>query len=321
MIRNETTWLDAFALHDIQTMLIVAEVGGFRRASHVLGVGQSTVSRRIRKLEDEFGVSVFERRANGARLTNAGRQFATHARKLLDELGTVVEAAKGAGIAANGQLRIGLVGPIASGALRELLRVFIEEHDMVDLQFTNAGRGELFMRLSHRQLDVVISVGEPGRGIYDTLVLDREGIFVAVASDAAFAHRECLVWSDITDETFLVSEGEFGQDVHDLIVWNFSGLHTGVRVRRHCFSREGVMGLVGLGLGICLVTGSDFGLIFPNVTFVPIGNKNDRVPYYLSWCAQNDNPALRRFVSLARVRAKLTTGTDVAPSRIPDRLP
>lgn len=54
--------------------LVVAECLSFRRAARMLGVRQSTVSRRVRSLEDKLGVSLFERYAGGVRLTAAGTQ-------------------------------------------------------------------------------------------------------------------------------------------------------------------------------------------------------------------------------------------------------
>lgn len=60
---------------DLQTMLAVAEAGSFRKASQSLQVGQSAITRRVQKLENALGVSLFERRATGARLTVAGWSF------------------------------------------------------------------------------------------------------------------------------------------------------------------------------------------------------------------------------------------------------
>lgn len=51
--------------------LLVGEYLSFRRAARTLGVRQSAVSRRVRELEDELGVSLFERDRAGVRVTNS----------------------------------------------------------------------------------------------------------------------------------------------------------------------------------------------------------------------------------------------------------
>lgn len=64
------------------------------------------------------------------------------------------------------------------------------------------------------------------------------------------------------------------------------------------------MSLVGLGVGVSIVADHWRGVSYPNVTFVPIGEEGETVPFSLTWRPENDNPALRRFLSLARIEAK-----------------
>lgn len=64
------------------------------------------------------------------------------------------------------------------------------------------------------------------------------------------------------------------------------------------------MTLVGLGLGVSLVADHWRGVTYPNVSFVPIGDVNEKVPFSITWRPENDNPALRRFISLARIEAQ-----------------
>jgi len=51
-----------------------------------LHLGQSAVSRRVQKLEDLLGVSLFERRSTGARLTNAGSEFVACSSAIFENL-------------------------------------------------------------------------------------------------------------------------------------------------------------------------------------------------------------------------------------------
>lgn len=70
------------------------------------------------------------------------------------------------------------------------------------------------------------------------------------------------------------------------------------------------MTLVGLGQGVSLVADHWRGVTYPNVTFVPVGAPDERVPFSLSWVPENDNPALRRFISVASIVAQeVATGS------------
>jgi DNA-binding transcriptional LysR family regulator len=79
-----------------RTFLAVVAAGSFIRAAERLHVTQSTVSARIRALEDHLGCKLFVRNKAGATLTSAGRQFQKHAATLIR---TVEQARQDAGIA------------------------------------------------------------------------------------------------------------------------------------------------------------------------------------------------------------------------------
>jgi LysR family transcriptional regulator of abg operon len=62
-------------LHNFRDLLAVAELGSLRAAGRHLGIAQPVITRSIRELERELGVSLFERHAKGVRLTDMGKIF------------------------------------------------------------------------------------------------------------------------------------------------------------------------------------------------------------------------------------------------------
>ncbi|WP_372097726.1 LysR family transcriptional regulator [Tistrella mobilis] len=307
-------------LHDIEATLSVAETGSFRKAAGRMELGQSAVSRRVQRLEDLLGISLFERRPSGAQLTPAGACFALRVRFILDDLHEAAATASAAGAAKNGRLRIGVIASLSRGSLRRVFRNFLNAHENVDIYVMEASRGELLTQLSHRRLDLLVAAGEPDPEIGDGLLLAHEAIFLAVPSEHGWARRDQLRWDDVRDATFIVSALEPGPEIHDYILRRISDLGQKVHVHRHKLGREGIMTLVGLGLGVSLVADHWRGVAYPNVTFVPIGDEGESVPFSITWRPENDNPVLRRFLSLARVEAK-RNGALSAPSRTPDPSP
>src|SRR5215471_11539413 len=92
-------------------------VSEFSARGDVLGVRQSAVSRRVRELEDELGVSLFERHHAGVRVTNAGARFLQEARTALVQLDHAVKTAAAAGSGTVGRLSVGILSSIATGYL------------------------------------------------------------------------------------------------------------------------------------------------------------------------------------------------------------
>ena len=152
--------LPCLEFRDFEILLAVAEAGSFRGASRGLHMGQSAITRRVHKLEDVLGVSLFERRPTGARLTQAGVAFAAHARSVLNDLSAAIDAAHAAGIGGDGTLRVGLIASLSRGALRDVVAEYTSNHPDVEVGFVESERVELLTLLSHRQLDVVVASGE-----------------------------------------------------------------------------------------------------------------------------------------------------------------
>ncbi|MDF3813715.1 MULTISPECIES: hypothetical protein [Rhodopseudomonas] len=66
---------------------------------------------------------------------------------------------------------------------------------------------------------------------------------------------------------------------------------------------------MGLGLGVTITTSADAAMDYPGVTFAEI--LDERLPFSAFWSPRNDNPALRRFLSAARIQSRVW----VAPAK------
>lgn len=93
-----------------RTFLAIAAHGSFLEASKRLHVTQSTVSARIQHLEDDLGAQLFIRNRAGASLTQAGRRFLPHAKRLIL---TVEQAKHDVGLPERYRASIRLGGRIA----------------------------------------------------------------------------------------------------------------------------------------------------------------------------------------------------------------
>ena len=70
-------------LRQLRYFVAVAEARGFRSASRALFVAQPALSSALQQLEGELGVELLHRTARGVALTDAGREFLTHAHSIL----------------------------------------------------------------------------------------------------------------------------------------------------------------------------------------------------------------------------------------------
>ena len=73
-------------LRDLKYIVTVAETRHFGRAAERCYVSQPTLSGQIKKLEEELGVTIFERTKRSVELTPIGEEIVDHARKLMEQV-------------------------------------------------------------------------------------------------------------------------------------------------------------------------------------------------------------------------------------------
>ena len=108
-------------LVDLHYLIVTADAGKFALAGKLLDVDTSTVSRRIGNLEDELGLSLFERDHSGIRLTRGGQSILRCARRVLFHIDEVKRVGRQFASGSSGEIRLGMRVPPVGGASRVLL--------------------------------------------------------------------------------------------------------------------------------------------------------------------------------------------------------
>ena len=78
----------AFTLRQLQFFIAAAEAGSVSGAARALSISQSSVTEAIRALEDDLGITLFDRLARGIEITHKGSAFLRHARQILADVAT-----------------------------------------------------------------------------------------------------------------------------------------------------------------------------------------------------------------------------------------
>lgn len=135
---------------DLKIFAAVARAGGIGRAAQELHTVQSNVTARIRRLEEELGVTLFERHSRGVRLTGAGQRllpYATQSEWLLAEARRAVEE----GAEPRGTLSLGSLETTAAIRLTPILVAYARECPQVDVSVrTGTTQGLISEVLEHR---------------------------------------------------------------------------------------------------------------------------------------------------------------------------
>jgi DNA-binding transcriptional LysR family regulator len=278
-------------------MVAVATAGKFGRAARSLGLDTSTISRRIGQLENELGLTLFERGRSGVRLTAGGRAVMPHIRRALAELDAIKCAGFQSGSGVAGVVRLGVRMPPVGEPLKSLLANWHDRHPHVALTVLELSDQDIPAALAERRLDVAFL---PSHALWPgahAMPLYRERLMAALPRGHRLAARESLNWTALRDETFLVQGWDESQTAREFYA---SFLGSGVKFHSHAASKQSVLALVGAGFGITLATMSQSQVIVPDVVFKPIDESNAWVQIELVWHPELEDAAVGRFVAYLR---------------------
>jgi DNA-binding transcriptional LysR family regulator len=145
-------------LSDLKVFSAVARCGGITRAASELNTVQSNVTTRIRALEAEIGVPLFERHARGMTLTAAGRRLLPYADRLASLSREALVAARDDGIP-KGTLTIGSMETAAAVRLPPLLTRFHQSYPAVQLHLKTGPTAALIADVLNATLDGAFVAG------------------------------------------------------------------------------------------------------------------------------------------------------------------
>ena len=289
-----------FDMRALQYVLAAAEQMSFSGAARALDMKVSSVSRHVRKFEDNLGISLFERTTSGVRLTNAGTRLLDDIIPILQMAEAVLQQAGAAGRAEDGMVRVGIITTLAGGFLRELIASFRRSYPGVQLDIQDGGRRDHLRAIRARQLDIAFFTGNVPVAGCDVEEFWRERVHVAMTVQHSLAGRNSLDWPELRSERFIVSTMEPGPEVHDYIVRRVADYSTYPDVTYRRVTVETLMHMVAIGEGITLVSEGWTSMRFPDLALRPLTAAEDIVPFSAVWSPASDNPALRRFLSFAR---------------------
>ena len=161
-------------LVQLRSFVTVQQMGSFTFAAERLGLGQSTVSQHIGKLEAALGRQLLARDTHKVVLTPDGEALLGHARTLLSIEGQVQALFTAQRL--RGTLRLGVSEDLVTSRLPLVLEDFVRSHPSVDLELTVALSGVLYQMQDNGELDLVLAKRRLG---------DSRGRLV---------YREPLVW-------------------------------------------------------------------------------------------------------------------------------
>lgn len=142
-----------FALLDYESVIAIAEEAHFGRAARRLNITQPALSSRLRRIEEELGVKLFDRDRSGVAATPAGVQFVEGAERVIAAALETAQSARNAHAGLGQTLRIGMTQVAAYQILIPTLTAFRQHYPHARVRLVEGTTAGLEKRLEQGTLD------------------------------------------------------------------------------------------------------------------------------------------------------------------------
>ncbi|RDI64852.1 LysR family transcriptional regulator [Nocardia pseudobrasiliensis] len=269
MDEYETTGIEAFA-----PLLAAFEAAAgeqhITRAADLLGVPQSSLSRRLKALEQTLGVPLFQPVGRRVALTPAGRELHERMREPLRALGDAVDVVRGHADPEGGLVRFGFPLSLGPVSMPGLLAGFHAAAPRIRLQLVQAHGEALLEQIRDGRLDLAVVIPAPAE--LPALVLGHQDIHLYVARDHRLAARKRVDLAELADEPFVANPPSYHLR-QQLDSWcATAGFEP--RVVFEITEFDTLRALVGHGLGIALLPAPE--LAHPELVAVALTGRRRR---------------------------------------------
>ncbi|MGW8311143.1 MAG: hydrogen peroxide-inducible genes activator [Thiogranum sp.] len=191
-------------LTELRYIVAVARERHFGKAAKACFVSQPTLSIAIKKLEDELGVQLFERRASDVTVTPIGEHVVQQAQRALEAAAGVTQVAHQGRDQLVGPLRLGAIHTIGPYLFPELIPVLRKQAPKMPLFIEENYTSVLTDKLKLGELDaIIIALPFAEKGLL-TLPLYKEPFVVVMPSSHPLTQRKTIKAAQLENETVLL---------------------------------------------------------------------------------------------------------------------
>ena len=199
-------WAQKLKLQHLQTLIALGEQGNLTHVARMMNITQPALSKWLSQLEDEIGITLFERHSKGLRPSEGGKLLLQHAQRLHNDMErSQYEIARFKQGGLVGSLKIGC-SPVATDCVSLAILGLLKELPTLNLNIEEKVMTPLLHDLLAGSVDVVVGrVG--GRALQLPLnyqVLYTEPVCFVARPDHPLAKYPLLTWHDLANWRWIV---------------------------------------------------------------------------------------------------------------------
>lgn len=195
-------------IRDLEYLVALAETQHFGKAAKLCFVSQPTLSGQIKKLEEELGVTLFERTKRSVETTFLGKAIVKKAKLVLEQIDELQHIAQSHNDPLVGPLRMGAIQTLSPYLMPLILKPLRKEYPMMNLILSEELTDTLFERLDKHEIDAALVATSVSNKDFVSIPLFKEPFWFAHPKNHPCAEKNSILQSDLdVADILLLAEG------------------------------------------------------------------------------------------------------------------
>jgi DNA-binding transcriptional LysR family regulator len=241
--------------HRLKSYCLVVETKSFSRAAQAKHMTQSAMSRLIKGLEDDLGVTLLHRKGKAVVPTPEGRLFYEHAQKILADYSLMEQSIGLAATASKSVLRLGASRTPAIHLLPQVIYDFSKAHPGIKLDLSVCKTTNVLRDLRDGKIDIGIVEGNTGDHAFPAEAIAEDEVVVIAPENHPLTKKKNIALRDLAAESFILPDR--GSGTRELIddFFRDAGIDPRhIKARMTLGSPELIVQMVQAGLGIAFAS-------------------------------------------------------------------
>ncbi|CDG90028.1 LysR family transcriptional regulator [Xenorhabdus bovienii] len=200
-----SNWTQKLKIQHLRLLICIGEQGNLSKVAEIMGITQPALSKWLGGLEEDIGITLFERHSKGLRPSEGGRLLLEHAQRILNDLERSQEDIEQFKMGIKGSLIIGS-SPVATDCVSLALLSLVNDYPSIHVKVVENVMTSLLQSLISGKIDVVVGrVGGKALQLplnYQTLY--TEPVCFVGRCNHPLANRESINWQDLLEYNWIV---------------------------------------------------------------------------------------------------------------------
>lgn len=237
-------------IRQLEVFAMASRCASFSEAAKRLGISQPSLSATVAKIEQQLGLSLFDRSSRSLRLTAQGERLAVVADDLVRNFEHAMRGIEDVASTRRGSTSLAVVPSVAAGLAAQALTLFYRDYPDFNVSLHDIPGAQAAAWVKDRVVDfgIVARPGEPDDLLMESLLHDP---FVVVCrTDSPLAGRKSAGWGDLAEQPLILGGiGKLRRDVEN------AALEAGLTLQPRFVVEQirTALALVDAGLGVTLL--------------------------------------------------------------------